>query len=401
MSNLKLSTLLGGAIASSLLLTACGGGSSSSESTPQPTPTVPANPVQTALLSGTVISKASSTPIAGATISVDQLSVTTDKDGKYTLSNLPTGNKNITVSANGFISQTIQRNLVANTNKLDMALVPVAIVAPPSLLSAISLSPSNTFEAYESDYQLSNEKASDDFYIDSLLKVVNGKIQTATDTNILRQSNARNLATILGDHFYSTLDIKNANTNQYVLGLDGNYYLFKDPTTNKEILLHNYLKEYDLSGKDVVNGLIGNPLDSLDLEGTVYPNGSKCWADYFTSTSSNVYAINLDAPNEYTSIDEWKKEITNNGSTPYVTEINEKVGTNNEYNAIRLGFKIPNSSEIVYQGMVTIDGKFYTAAYSIANSTPPSNPFLLDCQYMNKTMRDFVVSNIKSYYGIK
>ena len=100
MSNLKLSTLLSGAIASSLLLTACGGGSSSSESTPQPTPTVPANPVQTALLSGTVISKASSTPIAGATISVDQLSVTTDKDGKYTLSNLPTGNKNITVIPN-------------------------------------------------------------------------------------------------------------------------------------------------------------------------------------------------------------------------------------------------------------------------------------------------------------
>lgn len=53
---LKWSTLLGGAIASSLLLTACGGGSSSSESTPANSYSS-SQSVQTALLSGTVISK--------------------------------------------------------------------------------------------------------------------------------------------------------------------------------------------------------------------------------------------------------------------------------------------------------------------------------------------------------
>ncbi|HEY5258041.1 MAG TPA: carboxypeptidase-like regulatory domain-containing protein [Candidatus Baltobacteraceae bacterium] len=54
-------------------------------------------------LSGIVLDRASSKPIAGAVVTVDAiLSVTTDADGKFSIARVPSGDYDYTVTAQGY-----------------------------------------------------------------------------------------------------------------------------------------------------------------------------------------------------------------------------------------------------------------------------------------------------------
>jgi len=68
---------------------------------------VSSGPTTTGSISGTVKDTSDSSPIGGATVSVDTgQSTTSDSDGAYSLTGVPAGDRSVTASATGFAPQT-------------------------------------------------------------------------------------------------------------------------------------------------------------------------------------------------------------------------------------------------------------------------------------------------------
>jgi hypothetical protein len=86
-------------------------------------------PVQTTgFISGSVTNDNDGADVSGATVSTDTgQSTTTDSNGAYTLSNVPTGTHSVTASATGFQSQTITSVSVTDgeTTTVKFSLIPV------------------------------------------------------------------------------------------------------------------------------------------------------------------------------------------------------------------------------------------------------------------------------------
>ena len=91
----------------------------------------PEEPVATGTISGTVTDTTNEAPIVGATVAVvdqDDVSITTDPDGKYTLTDVPVGDVEVIASADGYESATkaVEVNKDATAN-LDFDLAPVTV----------------------------------------------------------------------------------------------------------------------------------------------------------------------------------------------------------------------------------------------------------------------------------
>lgn len=111
-------------LATSMALTACGNDSNSNNnpSNPDPKPTDP-TPTQKTSLSGKVINKDTLEPIPNVTIKANGKTTTTNAQGNYTLTDIAVGPTVITLSANGFISQSISHTLQTTANSLDFRLM--------------------------------------------------------------------------------------------------------------------------------------------------------------------------------------------------------------------------------------------------------------------------------------
>ncbi|MBM2826655.1 MAG: peptidase and subtilisin kexin sedolisin [Dehalococcoidia bacterium] len=85
-------------------------------------------PVTTGSVAGTVTNVSNSTPISGASVSVDSgQSATTAADGTYTIANVPTGTRTVIAAASGFNSQTKTATVTQNlTTTVNFALTPVS-----------------------------------------------------------------------------------------------------------------------------------------------------------------------------------------------------------------------------------------------------------------------------------
>ncbi len=79
----------------------------------------------TANITGTVTDSATFSPIQNASVAVDTgLSSITNAEGKYTLSNVPTGNRTIAISAEGYVPQETQVTVSEiGGNEVDIELV--------------------------------------------------------------------------------------------------------------------------------------------------------------------------------------------------------------------------------------------------------------------------------------
>lgn len=154
MLKFKMSFLATAVISGSLCLTACGGGSSDNNNSA----ITPNQSVQTAVLSGKVLNKDTNKPIENATIIVGDNKITTDKDGNYNLANLATGTATITISATGYTTQSLTKNLVSNTNTLDIILVPVAVTNPTTPTTKQNLLGKDLASQYQGTYSLSCKK---------------------------------------------------------------------------------------------------------------------------------------------------------------------------------------------------------------------------------------------------
>lgn len=89
---------------------------------PGPDPNLPN---LTGSITGTVTNSSTGNPIGGATVSTDSVEpTTTQTDGSYLLSNVPTGTQEVTASANGFRNQTRTTTVVAGATaaNIDFAL---------------------------------------------------------------------------------------------------------------------------------------------------------------------------------------------------------------------------------------------------------------------------------------
>lgn len=85
------------------------------------------NPIPVGSITGFVTSAGDSTPISGATVTVDTgQSDTTGADGSYTIGDVPTGDRSVTASADGFQPETKSATVNENeTTTVDFALNPV------------------------------------------------------------------------------------------------------------------------------------------------------------------------------------------------------------------------------------------------------------------------------------
>ena len=89
-------------------------------------------PIPVGSITGTVINSENSEAISGATVTVDTgQSTTTGADGTYTITDVPTGDRLVTASADGFESQTTTATVTENnTTTVDFALNPVTPETP-------------------------------------------------------------------------------------------------------------------------------------------------------------------------------------------------------------------------------------------------------------------------------
>ena len=86
-------------------------------------------PPTTGLIGGTVTNASGGTAIAGATISLDTgQSTTTDDNGSYTITDVPTGDRSVTASKGGFESQT----KTATVNKSQTTIIDFALNEAPA-----------------------------------------------------------------------------------------------------------------------------------------------------------------------------------------------------------------------------------------------------------------------------
>lgn len=104
-----------------LLATACGGG----EPPTDPVPKGPSTPAPTASLSGTVLDDHNGAPVAGATVVVRGVTVTTGTAGQFLISNLATGQSGLTLSAPGFDPFSGNVSLSAGANTVELTLMRV------------------------------------------------------------------------------------------------------------------------------------------------------------------------------------------------------------------------------------------------------------------------------------
>lgn len=267
----------------------------------------------------------------------------------------------------------------------------------------MKLSASNTFELYDFDYQLTGNEEPDDFYVDALIKVKDGKVEKTTETAVLGNFNTKNLGTFLADNFsavmYMPMDIPKSNFKEYILGLDKSYIVVRDNRTQEPVLFTTHYKEVDLSGKDVSDLLIGNPLSGLDLGNVSFPNGAKCWGEYGLSSTKSGYLVALDLPEDHRSVSEWKESYE--PIHTFVGEKQDKVGVNNAHSVTRLTINNTLFNEVSTIGLVSVNSKFYEGPY-ITNQLPKESKIgFVKCAFMNKTARDFVISEIKKSYNLK
>ncbi len=80
-------------------------------------------------LAGFVTDSAGAVPIEGATVSTSGRSGTTDSDGAYTLTGLPSGIYTVTASADGYYTSTVE-GVVVDSNE-DVTDIRVQLVATP------------------------------------------------------------------------------------------------------------------------------------------------------------------------------------------------------------------------------------------------------------------------------
>lgn len=267
----------------------------------------------------------------------------------------------------------------------------------------MKLSASNTFELYDFDYQLTGNEEPDDFYIDALITVKDGKVEKSTETAVFGTFNTKNLGTFLADNFsalmYMPMDIPRSNFKEYILGLDKSYIVVRDNRTQEPVLFTTHYKEVDLSGKDVSDLLIGNPLSGLDLGNVSFPNGAKCWGEYGLSSTKSGYLVALDLPEDHRSVSEWKESYE--PIHTFVGEKQDKVGVNNAHSVTRLTINNTLFNEVSTIGLVSVNSKFYEGPY-ITNQLPKESKIgFVKCAFMNKTARDFVISEIKKSYNLK
>jgi len=83
----------------------------------------------TGTVAGTVTSSAGGAPIGGATVQVDSgQSDTTAANGTYSISGVPTGNRTVTASATGFMSENANTNVSDGaTSTVDFSLDPAPV----------------------------------------------------------------------------------------------------------------------------------------------------------------------------------------------------------------------------------------------------------------------------------
>ena len=88
----------------------------------------PPPPPTTGSIDGTVTDMADTSPIAGASVSTETgQSASTDVSGNYTLTNVPTGDRTVTISASGYDSTSKQTGVLDGaTSPLNFALAPSA-----------------------------------------------------------------------------------------------------------------------------------------------------------------------------------------------------------------------------------------------------------------------------------
>lgn len=271
-----------------------------------------------------------------------------------------------------------------------------------NLLGNIKLSASNTFELYDFEYQITDNEEPNDFYVDALIKVKDGKVEKSTETAVFGTFNTNNIGTFLADNFsalmYMPMDIPKSNFKEYILGLDKSYVVMRDNRTNEPVLFTTHYKEVDLSGKDVSDLLIGNPLSGLDLDNVYFPNGAKCWSEHAVSSTKSGYLVTLDQPEPYRSVSEWKENYKKFHT--FIDEKQDKVGADNAYSATRLTVNNKLLNEVSTIGLVSVNSKFYEGPY-VTNQPVEHKLGFVECAFMNKTARDFVVKQIKSHYNIK
>jgi hypothetical protein len=107
-------------------LTGCGGGGGGS-------------PTSTATLAGQIVRVSDGTGVAGATVHAGGVSGPTDANGNFTLTGVPTGNQQLTVTATGYVlgtgSVTVTIATAGTTLSRPIVLVPTGDSPPggPSL----------------------------------------------------------------------------------------------------------------------------------------------------------------------------------------------------------------------------------------------------------------------------
>lgn len=387
MLNTQLKTLTC-AMITSCLITACGGGSSSTSST-NVTPTTPTTntnqPTQPTTPTNTNQPVAPTTPATPPATNTNQTTNT----------NQPTQPSTPPTNTNQPTNPTTPITPPTNTNQPNNSTT--------NLLGNIKLSASNTFELYDFEYQITDNEEPNDFYVDALIKVKDGKVEKSTETTVLGNFHTKNLGTFLADNFsafmYMPIDIPKSNFKEYILGLDKSYAVMRDNRTNEPVLFTTHYKEVDLSGKDVSDLFIVNPLSQLDLDDIYFPNGSKCWGEHAVSSTKSGYLVTLDQPEPYRSVSEWKENYKKFHT--FIDEKQDKVGADNAYSATRLTVNNKLLKEVSTIGLVSVNSKFYEGPY-ITNQPPKeSKAGFVECTFMNKTARDFVVKQIKSHYNIK
>lgn len=98
----------------------------------------------TGTLTGTVTNAANGDPIAGATVSVNGASTTTNASGAFTLANAPAGARTVTTSASGFTTRTDAVNIPAGgTLNVSISLVPTSVGTGVSIVLTWGAQPSD------------------------------------------------------------------------------------------------------------------------------------------------------------------------------------------------------------------------------------------------------------------
>lgn len=98
----------------------------------------------TGTLTGLVTNAQTAAPIAGATVSVNGVTGTTNASGVYTIANAPAGNRTVNTSATGFSPRTDTVNIVAGSSTtFNTSLVPTSVGAGITIVLTWGAQPSD------------------------------------------------------------------------------------------------------------------------------------------------------------------------------------------------------------------------------------------------------------------